>query len=162
MTIECLVVRRLCFKEYTMERLLRITALLCFVTILVSPLLAKSKNEKCTGFDWDPVINAIIEVESEGRADAVDQGGKSCGIMQITPIMVKDCNRILELKNLQKRFTLKDRFSISKSKEMFLLYQTYYNPKNSIEFAIRSWNGGSCFTKRGTQKYFEKVMRKLK
>jgi hypothetical protein len=101
-------------------------------------------------------------VESEGKANAVDKSGKSCGIMQITPILVKECNRILELKKSKKRYTLKDRFSVSKSKEMFLLFQSFYNPKNSVELAIRSWNGGMHYTKRGTQRYFEKVMSKMK
>ncbi len=146
-----------------MKRLIRVAFLLWFMMVLVSPVIsAKSKNAKSSRYDWTPVINAIIEVESEGKVDAVDHSGKSCGIMQITPILVKDCNRILEVKNSKMRYTLKDRFSISKSKEMFLLYQSYYNPGNSIEFAIRSWNGGSHYTKRGTQKYFEKVMKKMK
>ncbi len=122
----------------------------------------KTKSSKHSRFNWNSVIEAIIEVESEGKADAVDKSGKSCGIMQITPIMVEDCNRILELKNSRKRYTLKDRFSTTKSKEMFLLFQSFYNPQNSIEVAIRSWNGGRRYTKRSTQRYFEKVMSKMK
>jgi hypothetical protein len=120
------------------------------------------QGKKSSQFDWNPVIDAIIEVESEGKADAVDKSGKSCGIMQITPILVKECNRILELKKSSKRYTMQDRFSVKKSKEMFLLFQSFYNPKNSVELAIRSWNGGMNYTKRGTQKYFEKVMSKMK
>ena len=123
---------------------------------------AGTKGKKSSQFDWNPVIDAIIEVESEGKADAVDKSGKSCGIMQITPILVKECNRILELKKSSKRYTMQDRFSVKKSKEMFLLFQSFYNPKNSVELAIRSWNGGMNYTKRGTQKYFEKVMSKMK
>ena len=34
--------------------------------------------------------------------------------------------------------------------------------KNDVELAIRSWNGGINFTKRGTQKYYRKVMSKMK
>ena len=123
---------------------------------------AGTKGKQSSRFDWNPVIDAIIEVESEGKADAVDKSGKSCGIMQITPILVEECNRILELKNNGKRYTMKDRFSVRKSKEMFVLYQSFYNPKNNVEQAIRSWNGGMGYTKRGTQKYFEKVMSKMK
>ena len=123
---------------------------------------AGTKGKKSSKFDWNPVIDAIIEVESGGKADAVDKGGKSCGAMQITPILVEECNRILELRKSKKRYSMKDRFSVSKSKEMFLLFQSFYNPKNSVELAIRSWNGGMGYTKKGTQKYFEKVMRKMK
>ncbi len=107
-------------------------------------------------------MNAIIEVESGGNAKAVDKSGKSCGIMQITPVMVNECNRILELRKSKKRFSLDDRFSASKSKEMFLLFQSFYNPKNDVEQAIRSWNGGINYTRRATQRYYEKVMSKMK
>ena len=82
--------------------------------------------------------------------------------MQITPLLVKECNRILDLRKSSKRYSMKDRFSVRKSKEMFLLYQSFYNPKNDMELAIRSWNGGINFTKRGTQKYYRKVMSKMK
>jgi hypothetical protein len=123
---------------------------------------AQGAKDKSSTFDWNPVINAIIQVESEGNAKAIDKSGKSCGIMQITPGHVRECNRILKLRKSKKRYEMNDRFSVSKSKEMFLLFQSFYNPKNSVEQAIRSWNGGMGYTKRGTQKYFEKVMSKMK
>jgi hypothetical protein len=123
---------------------------------------AGTKGKQSSGFDWSPVIDAIIEVESGGNAKAVDKGGKSCGVMQITPVLVEECNRILELRRSKKRYTMDDRFSVSKSKEMFLLFQSFYNPDNDVELAIRSWNGGMNYTKRGTQRYFEKVMSKMK
>lgn len=146
-----------------MRKLAKIAWLTCMMLVLASVnASAKGVKEESSEFDWSPVIDAIIEVESEGKANAVDKSGKSCGIMQITPILVKECNRILELKKSKKRYTLKDRFSVSKSKEMFLLFQSFYNPKNSVELAIRSWNGGMHYTKRGTQRYFEKVMSKMK
>ena len=121
-----------------------------------------ANGSRSSSFDWNPVIDAIIEVESEGNAKAVDKSGKSCGILQITPVLVQECNRILEKRNHRKRYTMKDRFSVKKSKEMFILYQSFYNPKNSVEQAIRSWNGGMGYSIRGTQKYFEKVMSKMK
>ncbi len=132
--------------------------------LMLAPMNASAgtKGKQKSRFDWNPIINAIIEVESVGNAKAVDKSGKSCGVLQITPVLVRECNRILELKKSSKRYTMDDRFSVSKSKEMFLLFQSYFNPKNDVEFAIRSWNGGLNYTKRGTQKYFEKVMRKLK
>ena len=146
-----------------MEKLAKIACLTCMI-LMLAPINASAgtKGKKSSQFDWNPVIDAIIEVESEGKADAVDKSGKSCGIMQITPILVKECNRILELKKSSKRYTMQDRFSVKKSKEMFLLFQSFYNRKNSVELAIRSWNGGMNYTKRGTQKYFEKVMSKMK
>ena len=110
-------------------------------------------------FDWEPVMQAIIQVESEGNAKAVK--GNSCGAMQITPILVAECNQILIKRNSKKRFTLRDRFSLAKSKEMFELIQSYFNPLNDIERAIRSWNGGNKYSVKRTQRYFEKVMKHL-
>ena len=105
-------------------------------------------------------MEAIIQVESKGNPRAVS--GNSCSAMQITPIMVAECNNILKKRKSKKRFTLADRFNVAKSKEMFILFQSFHNPKNNVEQAIRSWNGGMRYTVRGTQRYFNKVMKYLK
>ena len=113
-----------------------------------------------SSFDWTPVINAIIQVESGGNPRAVS--GPSCGAMQITPICVRECNNILQKRKSKKRYTLNDRFDVQKSKEMFILLQSYFNRANDVEHAIRSWNGGQHYSKRATQRYYEKVMRHMK
>lgn len=113
-----------------------------------------------TDFDWAPVMDAIIQVESNGNSRAVS--GNSVGAMQITPICVAECNNILKQRKSKKRYSLKDRFNVAKSKEMFLLMQSFYNAENNIEKAIRSWNGGLHYTLRGTQRYYNKVMSYLK
>lgn len=124
-------------------------------------MLANEKNEAASAtFNWNPVMEAIIQVESKGNPRAVS--GNSCGVMQITPIMVAECNNILKKRKSKKRFTLADRFNVAKSKEMFILFQSFHNPKNNVEQAIRSWNGGMRYTVRGTQRYFNKVMKYLK
>ena len=124
-------------------------------------MLANEKNEaESATFNWNPVMEAIIQVESKGNPRAVS--GNSCGAMQITPIMVAECNNILKKRKRKKRFTLADRFNVAKSKEMFILFQSFHNPKNNVEQAIRSWNGGMRYTVRGTQRYFNKVMKYLK
>ena len=105
-------------------------------------------------------MRAIIQVESEGNARAVSGG--SCGAMQITPIMVEECNNILKKRGEKKRFKLSDRFSVEKSKEMFMLFQSHFNTKKSIEQAIRSWNGGMRYTVKGTQRYYNKVLAEMK
>ena len=123
-------------------------------------LMAIMLHAKSSGFDWNPVMDAIIQVESEGNPNAVS--GNSVGVMQITPILVRECNNILKSKKSKMRFTLADRYSVEKSKEMFLLIQSYHNPTNSIEKAIRSWNGGLHYSVRATNKYYKKVMSKMK
>lgn len=119
-----------------------------------------AKSVKTSGFDWNPVMDAIIQVESGGNAKAVS--GNSVGAMQITPILVKDCNIILKKRNSKLRYTLADRYSLEKSKEMFLLIQSFHNPENSIEKAIRAWNGGPKYSVRATNRYYKKVMNKMK
>jgi len=124
------------------------------MNMVMLTLCAKSPK-----FNWNPVMDAIIQVESEGNPNAVS--GNSVGVMQITPILVKDCNDILKKKKSNKRFTLADRYSVAKSKEMFLLIQSHYNPTNNVEKAIRLWNGGNNYSVRATNSYYKKVMRNL-
>lgn len=128
---------------------------------LTSTTLLEHGAEESGGdtFDWNPVMDAIIQVESGGNPRAVSH--KSCGAMQITPICVEQCNLILQHRGEDKRFSLDDRFSVEKSKEMFLLLQSHYNPTNNIEKAIRAWNGGPYYSVKRTQTYFEKVMARL-
>lgn len=118
------------------------------------PQLASARANNAQ-YDWTRVIEAIIQVESEGNANA--RNGNCCGAMQIAPILVDDCNEILAKRNEKKRFKLSDRFSVTKSKEMFLIIQSHYNPTNNVEKAIRLWNGGVHYTIKGTQKYYNKV-----
>ena len=120
---------------------------------------AKSAT-KTSGFDWNPIMDAIIQVESEGNPKAVS--GNSAGAMQITPILVEDCNDILKRQKSKKQYTLADRYSVSKSKEMFLLIQKYYNPENDVEKAIRLWNGGVKYSLKATNRYYKKVLAQLK
>ena len=119
-----------------------------------------TKSATTSGFDWNPVMDAIILVESEGNPKAVS--GNSVGAMQITPILVRECNNILKKQKSKKRYTLDDRYSVEKSKEMFLLIQKYFNPENSVEKAIRSWNGGVKYSVKATNKYYRKVLAKMK
>lgn len=133
--------------------------------MVVSPVMganaaAETESAGTGGFDWEPVMQAIVQVESEGDTKAVS--GNSCGAMQITPILVAECNDILKKRKSKKRFSLRDRFSLEKSKEMFVLIQSYFNPLNDIERAIRAWNGGNNYSVKRTQRYFEKVMKRLK
>lgn len=134
---------------------------LTFVSLIPTTALAASKGSKSSEkFNWTSVIEAIIQVESEGNPRAVS--GNSVGVMQITPILVRECNNILKNRKSKKRFTLDDRYDIGKSKEMFLLIQSHHNPENNVEKAIRSWNGGMRYSNRATNRYYKKVMKRMK
>ena len=124
----------------------RIAKILVFTVLMVFVAVKASAEESSESmFDWEPLMEAITQVESEGN-------------MQIKPILVEDCNLILRSRGSKKKYTLKDRFNVKKSREMFVLIMSKYNPTNDIERAIRIWNGGIRYTVKGTQKYYNKVM----
>ena len=129
-------------------------------TLIASAGGSGKSAAKSSGVNWNPVMDAIIQVESEGNPNAVS--GKSVGAMQITPILVKDCNDILKRQKSNKRYTMADRYSVAKSKEMFLIIQKYYNPENNIEKAIRLWNGGVNYKIKSTNRYYRKVLAQMK
>lgn len=137
-----------------MMRKTRIFILTCLMSILTLIVNAQETKES---YDWSKVIDAIVKVESRGNANA---RSKDCvGILQIRPILVADCNEYLEMRKSKKRYSLKDRLSLEKSKEMFILYQKRYNPTNNVEKAIRLWNGGCGYSVAKTEKYYQKVMK---
>lgn len=122
--------------------------------------ISVAAQEKGKSYDWTRVINAIIQVESKGNAKAVS---KDCvGVMQIRPLLVRDVNEYLKMKGSSKRYTLNDRFSPEKSKEMFILYQKRYNPTNNVDKAIRIWNGGPYCSEVKTNGYLKKVKAHMK
>ena len=108
---------------------------------------------------WMPIINAIAQVESGGNPKAVSKSGTYVGLLQIAPICVRECNRIVG----KNKFTYNDRYSKEKSIEMFIVFQEYHNPEGNMEKAIRLWNSGdkNCMkNKSKTEAYYRRVMSK--
>lgn len=136
------------------SKIAKVTLFTTIITLSSMSITARENTNK--RFNWGPLMDAITQVESEGNSRAVS--GNQCGAMQITPILVEDCNAILKKRGEKKRFTLNDRFSVKRSREMFVLIMSHYNPTNNIEKAIRIWNGGVNYTNKGTQRYYKKVM----
>lgn len=100
--------------------------------------------------DWEDFTKALIWVESKGDSKAV---GKldDIGVLQIRPIIVEDCNRILEMEV----FKLEDRLDSLKSVEMFNIIQDHYNPQHDYHWALKLWNSGAPLS------YHRKVMDKF-
>ena len=105
--------------------------------------------------DLSRLITAIATIESNLNEKAVS--GKHVGYLQISPVLVEECNDILKEKKSQKRYTMNDRYSKSKSIEMFYLIQNKFNPTHNIEKAICIWNAGA-YAKKKPLKYLQKVM----
>lgn len=131
-------------------------------TILMCLFLGvtQSKSQNSTNYDWNPVIDAIIQVESKGNPKAHNKNGDCVGILQITKVLVKEVNNSLKLKGSTKRYTYQDRWDVEKSKEMFIIIQERFNKQNNVEKAIRGWNGGMGNWKTPkTLNYYKKVMK---
>lgn len=84
---------------------------------------------------WDAFIEALIHVESKGDSTAVGLRN-DVGVLQITPIMLEDANRILG----EERYTLDDRTDRDKSIEIFNIIQNHYNPDHDMHYALKIWN----------------------
>ena len=131
------------------------------MAIFMMPSMAFSQESTDSVFSWERVMNAIIQVESKGNAKAHNPQGDCAGILQIVPILVKECNQILKKQKSSRRYTKADRYNANKSKEMFILLQEHFNPEHNIEKAIKCWNCG-FYTKNWKSKsisYYKKVMK---
>jgi hypothetical protein len=130
------------------------------VAIFMIPSMAYSQEKTNSAFNWNKVIDAIIKVESKGNPKAFNPNGDCAGILQITPILVKECNNILKARKSTKRYTLADRYNAKKSKEMFILLQEHFNPEMNIEKVIKQWNCGFYGNgyKYKSQRYLRRVL----
>ena len=112
------------------------------------------------------LVEALIMVESRGNDSAIGDrhiiGGEAVGCLQIRPIMLKEINRQLKRNGLEPRFELEDRYSRSKSIEMFNVYVTLLHEGHSDEHIARNWNGGpKGYKRKSTEKYWLKVQREM-
>ena len=96
--------------------------------------------------DFELIELAIMWQESKGNPNPKHSDGKSEGILQITPIYVKEANRILG----KNKYTLHDRRNPLKSHEMFLVVQNYHNPEKDVKKAVKLHNKAGW--------YFEEVI----
>ena len=131
------------------------------LSILMS-VFALTVNASTTNdtYDWSRIMNAIIHVESRGVSHAYNPHGDCVGVLQIRPIVVKECNNSLRAQGSTKRFTLNDRYSAEKSKEMFILLQNHFNKEHSLEKAAICWKYGFYANWRNCPKdYYKKVMK---
>lgn len=99
---------------------------------------------------WELFIFALIEVESGGDSTCIGMAN-DVGILQITPICVREVNRILGMQI----YVLSDRYSVKKSLEMFNIIQHHKNPQLDIHLAAKIWNP------RAPESYYEKIERNL-
>lgn len=130
--------------------------ILILLTVSVAANAAKVDLEK----KWGAVIEAIAQVESERNPKAVSKNGCYVGYLQISKILVNECNDIAGYK----KYTYEDRKDRQKSIDMFIDYMEKHNPSGNMERAIRFWNSGdrNCMSRKSrTEGYYRRVMAKF-
>ena len=132
-------------------------------TLLIFPIFSFF----CTASMWydkveepiieDPLIAAIIQVESGGDTLAYNSKEDAVGCLQIRPIMVREVNRLVG----KDSFTLSDRWSKVKSIQMFNILRSNIKEATNEKIA-RTWNGGyNGHKKQSTIKYWQKVKKQF-
>ena len=129
---------------------------LLLMTVSVAANAHKDELEK----KWGPVIEAIAQVESERNPLAVSRNGRYVGYLQISEILVRECNNIAGYN----KYTYADRKDRQKSIDMFIDFMEKHNPDGNMERAIRLWNSGdrNCMQRKSrTEGYYRRVMSKF-
>lgn len=131
------------------------------ILLLSLVLISIGVNAKNASLEekWENVIKAISHVESNGKSNAVSSCGRYVGYLQISKILVRQCNIIAGYQ----KYNYNDRYSIDKSVDMFIEYQEHFNPEGNMEKAIRLWNSGDlkCMQRKAkTERYYQKVMKR--
>ena len=107
--------------------------------VLGCALLSSSSEARRTGRtesdDWDTFITALAWVESRWT-DHAESSRQAVGYLQVTPILVRDANRIVGAQ----RFTLDCRTDRQQSILMFNIIQDNYNPQHDMHYALKLWN----------------------
>lgn len=106
----------------------------------------------------DTLLIAMMWVESRFDSTAYAKNESAVGVLQIRPIMVREVNRLLKKMDKPNRYTLEDRWSLTKSVEMFNVIRDYYHKDSSYETIARCWNGGRRGDrKKSTEVYWQRV-----
>ena len=99
------------------------------------------------------LISALIIVESSGRDNAVGDGGRALGPLQIHREVVHDVNRLTGSAYLHQDMTNR-----AKARIVCQKYLEHYGKGATAEQLARRWNGGPRGdTKAATLPYWRKV-----
>jgi len=110
----------------------------------------------------EELIEAIMEVESNGNPNAYNEGSGATGCMQIMPVMVNEVNRINSIVKNGKYFYPNDRWDCEKSKEMFMIWKQFHHKDSTPEKIARHWWGGPRYGDMDMSLfYWERVKKNL-
>ena len=111
------------------------------------------------------LLPALIQIESRGQVQAVGDGGKAYGVLQIWDVCVQDVNRVYGHK-----YTHEMMFSERHSKNLAIYYLMHWGgvykkrtgKEPTMEVLARIWNGGPRgYEKEATHAYWLKVKKEL-
>ena len=126
----------------------------CTVTTITEPEQLEALEEETPMSDWECFIEAIIWTESRGNENCIGDSGKAVGVLQIHPVMVREANRILKMKNIDVEYDYDDRYSKEKSIEIFNIIQDFHNKNHDYNRALQIWN------KNHPESYRKQIMNK--
>ena len=101
---------------------------------LTSDTIRIGQEIKVDELDMERLFSAFVHVESRGDDQAVGDGGKAVGCLQMWPIMVAECNRLCGTS-----YTDADRTDRAKCKAMFFGLMKAKNVK-TVADAVKVWN----------------------
>lgn len=115
------------------------------------------------------LLDAIVQVESDGNNSAVGDKGKAIGRFQIWKTYVDECNRIIKLKKLGKSFSYEDRLDSKKSEEMVVIYLSFWGDqyerktgnKATLEVLAKIHNGHAFWNRSRSNPKNNKYFRNL-
>lgn len=127
----------------------------------------EKNNSKYTGLDsinynsqmlisdhiLDKLIISLAKIESNNNPKAHNKKTDAAGLLQITPIYLKEVN-----KYTFNKYSLNDRFDSLKNIEMFKIFNRIHNPSFDIETAIFLHNpkAGNSYLKKVLYQYYNK------
>jgi len=104
-----------------------------------------------------PLEIAFIMVESKFHSEVVNRVTGATGLLQITPVMVDEVNRICRIMGLRMRFRMRDAFDPDKSIMMWRIAIMWHDPQD-VEEAVCIWFGrGVQYDGQTWKEYHERL-----
>lgn len=134
-------------------------------------------NRGQDNINWDKLVNAVIQVESNGNSNAHNKKSGAIGLMQITPIVLKEWNELYWKKKIAKQTKIYAPFRIEHMTDMkanidcgtwYLRDRIpqmlkYYHKPITLDNLLISYNAGISYViknkplPRETRQYLKKV-----
>lgn len=120
-----------------------LATLFCGMIVYISlPAKAAEKRKEIVvvretkRIDKHKLVEAFIQVESDGNNRAVNKDSGATGCLQLTNTMILEANRLIG----RNKYKLSDRTNRRKSIEIFHVIMQNKNPAYDIHLAAKIWN----------------------